>query len=183
MSQLDELFASIPIQDLAQQLGAGEAETEQAVRQALPALVGGLRLNAQEPAGEESLASALADHSGSGLGEGRLQLNQVDTADGQKILGHVFGDQTDAVAHRLGGQRGSGLVQKLLPILAPIVLAWLSKKLGGGAAAGGSAGGGLGGALEDLLGGILGGARQKSAGSSGGLGLDDLLGSILGGGR
>lgn len=186
MSQLDELFASIPIQDLAQQVGADEAETEQAVRQVLPALVGGLQLNAQQPEGEQSLASALADHSDSSLGEGRLQLNQVDTSDGEKIVGHVFGDNTDAVVNRLGGQGGSALVQKLLPILAPIVLAWLSKKLGGGAASGGgttAGSGGLGGALEDLLGSVLGGsAPQKNSG--GGLGgLDDLLGSILGGGR
>lgn len=184
MSELDELFASIPIQDLARQVGADEADTEQAVRQLLPTLVGGLQLNTQRPEGEESLASALEDHSGSSLGEGRLQLNQVDTTDGEKIVGHVFGDDTDTVVHRLGGEAGSGLVRKLLPILAPIVLAWLSKKVGGGQTSGGSqTGGGLGGVLTDLLGGVLGGTAPQQ-GSSGGLGgLDDLLGSILGRGR
>jgi hypothetical protein len=44
------------------------------------------------------------------------------------------------------------LVKKLLPILAPIVMSWLSKKLAGGQ-------GGTG-RLGDLLGGLLGGGRR-----------------------
>lgn len=74
--------------------------------------------------------------------------------------------------NQLGGLGGVGgdLVKKLLPILAPIVLAWLARKFAGsGAAAAGDApatagsapqqDGGLGG-LGDLLGGLLGGGRK-----------------------
>ena len=74
----------------------------------------------------------------------------------------------------VGGAGGEGLISKLLPLLAPIVMSYLAKKLGGGGAD--QAGGG---GLGDLLGGILGG----QAGGAAGGGLGDLLGGLLGGGR
>src|SRR5688500_1034932 len=57
---IDELMSQIPIGQLAGQLGVSEAEAEQAVRTALPALLGGMQANAQDPAGEASLAQALS---------------------------------------------------------------------------------------------------------------------------
>ena len=90
-----------------------------------------------------------------------------------------------------------GLVKKLLPMLAPIVLSYLtSKVLGGGGKTSGSAkssggdlgsilgsvlGGNAGGGLGSILGSVLGGAASKGGGSSKGGGLGDLLGGILGG--
>jgi hypothetical protein len=47
---------------LAAQLGVDEATAEQATRQAIPALLGGLQANAEDPAGAMSLAGALGDH-------------------------------------------------------------------------------------------------------------------------
>ncbi|WP_354215340.1 DUF937 domain-containing protein [Arthrobacter sp. UYCo732] len=58
---------------------------------------------------------------------------QVDTADGEKIVGHVFGGQQDYVAAQLAGTSGLGgvggdLIRKALPILAPIVMSYLAKR-------------------------------------------------------
>jgi hypothetical protein len=60
------------------------------------------------------------------------------------------------------------LIQRLLPILAPIVLAYLSKRLMGQRQGTGQ---------EDPLGSILGGGASGSANP-----LNDLLNSMLGGG-
>ena len=65
MATIDELMTQIPIAQLAGQLGVSESEAEQAVRQALPALVGGLQANAADPAGAASLSQALSQHDGS----------------------------------------------------------------------------------------------------------------------
>lgn len=203
MSQFDDLLAALPVSQLAARVGADEAETEQAVRQLLPALVGGMQLNAQDPQGAESLAGALRRHETSPVVDGGVNLDQVDPEDGRKIVGHVFGDNTDVVVNRLGATGGASndLVKKLLPILAPIVLSWLARKLSGSGGLGGVLGDALGGdaptqkrqdtapagqgGVGDLLGDLLGGALGKTPaqGQSGGVGLDDLLGGLLGGKR
>ncbi len=206
MDPADEILSQIPLDQLAQQLGVDEASAEQAVRQAVPALLGGMQANAQDPGGAASLEKALGQHSGSPF-EG-LDLGSIDTADGEAIVGNIFGDNSDQVINKLGDQSGgSGIMQKLLPILAPIILNMLAGKfLGqgqgqtapgqtapGGMPAGESAGGledligtatgaggaGSGGGIGDLLGGLLGGSA--GGGSSDAIG--DLLGGLLGGGR
>jgi hypothetical protein len=183
MSATDEIMANIPLRELAAQLGVDEATAEAATRQAIPALLGGMHANAADPAGAASLAGALDDHP-SDLVDGGVNLGQVDTDDGQKIVGNIFGANTGQVAQTLGanvGQQG-GLIQKLLPILAPIVLAYLSKRLTGGSQ------GGTGNVLTDLLGSMLGGGAGQAGGDattdrSGTGSILDMLGGLLGGGR
>ena len=133
MSSIDDILANIPINSLADQLGVDPATAESAVREALPALVGGMQANAADPQGAASLAGAVESHS-SKLVDGGVNLDDVDTADGEKIVDHVFGENSGAVAQTLGGNLGgnSDLIQKLLPILAPIVLSYLSQKMRGG---------------------------------------------------
>jgi hypothetical protein len=109
-----------------------------------------MEANAQDPKGAQSLADALGQHSPA-LVQGGVNLDEVDTNDGERIVGHVFGDQKGEVVNRLGavdGAGGQGLVGKLLPMLAPIVLSYLASRMGGG--------GGIG----DILGGLLGGGRR-----------------------
>ena len=181
MDTADEILSQIPLDQLAQQLGVDEATAEQAVRQAVPALLGGMEANAQDPDGAASLEKALGQHVG-GLLEG-LDLGSIDTADGEAIVGNVFGDNSEQVINKLGEQSGgSGIMQKLLPILAPIVLSMLAGKFLGqgqgqtapGQASGPMPSGGETGGLEDLIGSATG------AGGSGG-GIGDLLGGLLGG--
>jgi len=174
MSAVDEIMQQIPLGQLASQLGVDEQTAGAAAQQAIPALLGGLHANAQDPAGAASLEGAIGNHS-AGLIDGGVDLSQVDTGDGQKIVGNIFGGHQDGVAQTLGGNLagvgGSGdLMQKLLPILAPIVMSYLAKRMGGGAGGGG------------LLGSLLGGAMGGGAADGGGGGLGDLLGSMLGSG-
>lgn len=179
---VEEVLAQIPMDQLAAELGTDPASAEQAARAAIPTLIGGLEHNATEGGQEQPIAQALADHQASSLLDGgQVSLDQVDTEDGSKIVRHIFGPQSDQMAYALGSRSGSdsSLVSKLLPYLAPIVLAYLAKKITGqqqsrqhdtgGAGQGGAADGGI-------LGQILGG------GAGGGL-LGGILGQILGGGH
>lgn len=170
MATIDDLLAQIPMDQLARQLGVAPDEAEELTRKALPALVGGMEANAREPGGETSLAEAIGQHDDDLL-DGGVDLDQVDTDDGRKIVGHVFGDNSDQVISRLGGGGKESMMSQLLPMLAPLVMSFLAKKAGG-SGSGSSGGGGIG----DLLGGLLGGG-------AGGGGLEDLLGGLLGGGR
>jgi len=178
MSAIDDIVAQLPMASLAGQVGSDQQTTEAAVRQVLPALLGGLHANAQDPAGASSLAGALGQHSPD-LVEGGVNLDQVNPAEGSKIVSNIFGGQTDQVAQTLGGSLGgqTGLVQKLLPLLAPIVLSYLTQRLGGQTQATQGGGG-----LADVLGGLLGG-QGPAAGPTGAGGLGGMLGGLLGGGQ
>jgi len=186
MDGLDELARQLPIGAIAQRLGVSEAEARDAVDEALPALVSGLAANSATPQGERSLEKALQKHSASPLLDGGVDVDAVDTHDGEKIVSNIFGGNKDQVVSALASTKTSttqSVIQKILPIVAPIVLAWLAQKFFSkpdGAGTSGTAdtsGGGIG----DVLGGLLGGGSGGSAsGSSGGLG--DLLGGLLGGG-
>src|SRR5690606_37152780 len=88
MAGIDDIISSIPLDQLAGRLGVDEATAQQAVGAALPALLGGLQANAQDPAGAASLGEAITQHDPS-LVEGGVDLDAVDTADGEKIVRHV----------------------------------------------------------------------------------------------
>ena len=196
MASLDDLIAQIPISQIAGQLGVDEQTAAAAVKTAIPTLVGGLQANAQDASGAASIEKALGDHGS--LLDGGVDISNVDTADGSKIVSNIFGSSQNQVINTLGGTGGGNdLIKQLLPILAPIVLAYISKQLtgGGGTAAPAptqaSAGGG---GLGDLLGGLLKGAAGGSGGNLGSIlggvlggnaggALGDVLGGLLGGGK
>jgi hypothetical protein len=189
MTATDDILAQIPLSSLAAQLGVDERTAEQAARQALPALLGGMGANAQDPRGAASLTGAVRQHDPR-LVEGGVNLDEVDVVDGDKIVGNVFGDQREAVVNRLAGAGsggvGGGLVARLLPLLAPIVMSYLAKQFSGSGsgAAGTPQGSAAAPDIGDLLGGLLGGGATRPGGSSpAGGSITDLLGGLLGGGR
>ncbi|GAB6856383.1 DUF937 domain-containing protein [Microbacterium xylanilyticum] len=176
---IDEILKQVPIGDIAQKLGVSEDVARQAVQEGGAALVGGLAKNAETPEGSAAIEAALAKHDGF---SGASSVDDVDQADGQKIVSHVFGDNADQVAQTLtNDQKTAGIdFGKLLPILAPIVMGLIANGHKS-SSTGTSSGGGLG----DILGGILGGGQQQGQ-SSGGGGLGDILGGLgglLGGGN
>lgn len=194
MTDLNDLMAHVPVDQLAHRLGVDRATAEAAVRQALPALVGGMSANAQDPAGAASLAGALTQHD-PGLLDGDVSLDRIDERDGEKIVGHVFGDNRGHVVRALGAQTPAGavsvpasLIAKLLPLLAPIVMSYLAKRLG--KATGGAGGASNGAVLAEILATVLreataskeptGDAKEPSGDAAGRAGGFD-LGSILGG--
>ncbi|OZI24181.1 calcium-binding protein [Bordetella genomosp. 7] len=174
----DELYAQLqgaPMQQLAQQLGSDTAQTQSAVGAALPLLLGALGQNAAQPQGAQDLFGALQrDHNGGAdlgsllgslLGGGAPA--EGGQLDGGAILGHVFGQNCDRAEQNLGqatGLGGSNAAQ-LLKLLAPIVMAFLAKRMQGS------------GMDADSLGATLTHERD-AARQQGGVG-GDLLGSLL----
>lgn len=188
MAGLDDLLSQIPIADLAKKLGVDPNTASEAVQKALPALVGGMQANA-DSGGAPSLEKAVQSHSAS-LIEGGVNLDDVNTDDGKKIVKHVFGDSQDKVISTLSGDgatstAGGGLgdvIGKVLPVLAPLVMSFLAQKATAQKPASGTAAAQDQGGIGGLLGGLLGGGNS----GSGGGGLGDILGGLgglLGGGR
>jgi hypothetical protein len=102
-------------------------------------------------------------------------LGDADTvADGNGILGHVFGskDVSRQVAAQAGAQTGLGsdVMKRMLPLVATLVMGAMSRQVAsrGGASPASSAGAG---GLLEMLGGALDQNRDGSA-------LDDILGTL-----
>lgn len=170
MSELDALLASLPIDTLAAQTGATPDAVRQAAGLALPALLGGLQANA-EGGGADSLLEALGQH------EGRA--GDPDPVEGEQIAAHVFGARQDQVVDKLSAAGvPSGLLEKLIPLLAPIVMAWLAKQMADGDSSSPSAGGTD--LLESILGRVL-GTGSTGGSQAGGASAGSILGNILDG--
>jgi hypothetical protein len=157
-----------------------------AIKTLVPALVGGIQQNVQAGDIDSSkLESDVAQQGASGLLDGGVSVDQVDPKAGDQFVARIFGgNDSNAVASALAGSGAGGgdLIKKLLPILAPIVLAYIGKQLtqksaapaGGGATQAQAApSGGLGEVLGSILGGGGGGGGNNPLGS--------ILGSVLGG--
>ncbi|QRY45047.1 DUF937 domain-containing protein [Mycolicibacterium boenickei] len=186
MAGLDDLFAQIPVADIASKLGADEGEVNAAIKTLVPALVGGVAENVQADNIDSSdLESAVSAQGASGLLDGGVSVDQVDANEGNQIVSKIFGgNDSNQVASALAGTGAGGgdLIKKLLPILAPIVLAYIGKQFAqkNAAPAGEAQAQASGGGLGDILGSILGGATGGGAAANNPLG--SILGSVLGGG-
>lgn len=179
-------FAQLLNSDLGQQIidgigqktGTSTQETKAVVSEGMPVLLGMLQKNASEK-GAAGILDALKDHDGGILDNVKGFLGGADTADGNKILGHILGakqnDIEKAISQKSGVDLGS--VTKILPLLAPIVMGYLGKK--------NKSSGGMD--LGGLLGGLMGGSNSNAGGDIlssvlGGKG-GDILGSLTGGGK
>lgn len=177
MAGLDDLYAQISTSDIASKLGADQGEVEKAVHTLVPVLLSGLQHTSQDPENASKIESAASGQAARGLLDAGGGVAQVDEAAGHQAVATLFGGKdTDQVAAALasGGAGNSDLLKQPLPVILPIVLAYIGKQLGSGGAPETSAaqqrtsGGGLG----DILGSILGGGNDKSLGG--------ILGSVLG---
>ncbi|HHU40268.1 MAG TPA: DUF937 domain-containing protein [Propionibacterium sp.] len=181
MAAVDDIKSTLDMSQIAQFLGTDEQTASATVDRALNQLVGAMDNNVNDVDGAVGLTrAALTDHAQSSAYGDSVDINNVDAADGEKIVSHVF--SPNQIQQFGGSGAGGNLLRRLLPLLAPIVMGYLASKLqekmGGGGRAQAPApqqGGGLG----DILGDLLGGGVQ---GQTSGGGLGDILGDLLGGG-
>ncbi|GAB3601465.1 DUF937 domain-containing protein [Microbacterium tumbae] len=172
---LDDILKQVPLDDIAAKLGVSTDVAKQAVEQGGAVLLGGLAKNAESDEGSAAIQAALKKHENASAAS---TVDDIDQADGGKIVKHILGDKEQEVTAKLTESKKTAGIDfgKLLPILAPIVMGLIANANKGKAEkadAGEQSGGGIG----DLIGGLLGGG-----GSSSGGGIGDIIGGVLGGG-
>jgi len=133
MSITDDLYSRLQdghIGRIGEQLGISQAQAQSAVAAALPLLVGALGRNSQQPAGASSLFNALGRHAGVGVGSA-VDAGLGGNGDGNSILGHIFGRRQDSASQGLGAATGLGSERAgaLLRLLAPVVMAYVAKRM------------------------------------------------------
>ena len=138
MAGLDDLFAQIPVQDIAKKIGADEGEVNNAIRTLVPALVGGVAENVQAVRSIRATSNPrLPSRAPVVYSMGASASTRSTPRRATSIVAKIFGgNDSNAVASALAGTGAGGgdLIKKLLPILAPIVLAYIGKQLTKGSA-------------------------------------------------
>ncbi len=105
---------------IAQKVGGGDnIMTSQLMAKALPMIMGQLEKNSADPAGAEALDAALAQHDGSVL----QNVEQASPEEGNKILGHIFGNKDQAIA-QIAQETWASPEQSegVMSMLAPLVM-------------------------------------------------------------
>ena len=114
------------VNSLAKKTGISDAAAKMIVSAAIPLLLKSLTKNASSQNGAASLLGALGQHTSTkALPQ---QIEEADTEDGTKIIGHIFGDSKDDVVNQLSQQTGldSSQVSSVLGNMAPALLSSIS---------------------------------------------------------
>ena len=121
------------VSQLARNFGLTEQQTQSAMASLIPALQQGLSRNTTQEGGLSSLIEALSSGNHQRYLEDQSILgSQENISDGNSILGHILGskDVSRAVAAQASQQTGIGteILKKMLPVIASLVMASLSKQ-------------------------------------------------------
>lgn len=154
------------IGNITEKTGINAEQATNVVSSSVPELLGAMQGNVMSGNGLDGLLGALKSdkHDGSILDNLGGFLSGGDFSDGSKILGHLMGDKLGAVETGLSQKTGvdSGIIAKILPMLAPIIMGYLGKQTKSNGVSNSE---GLGGLLGGLLGGMSAGGNS-SMGSS-----------------
>lgn len=163
------------VQGISSQTNASQSDTEKVLQSAIPAMVGGLAKNTDK--NSQGIMKALEKHDGSVLDNlsDFLGNGNAASADGAKILNHIFGSNTATVANGISKTSGvsSDKVGSIISMAAPVLMGYLGKQKN---ATGVKDQAGLAGMLGGLLNGSSPLASLLDQNGDGKLGLDDLAG-------
>jgi hypothetical protein len=144
------------VQQLAAQFGLRPEQTTAAMSALMPALAAGLKRNLTTNAA--GLESALASgHHETYVDQPEVLGAPATTADGNAILGHIFGSKDVSRKVAAGAAEKTGIdpavLKQMLPLLASLAMGALAKQKKGATTGGAGAAqpGGLAGMLEPLL--------------------------------
>ncbi len=131
MEMLNSDLGKQLISNVSEKTGITTSQASNVVTNGLPAIMSAMQNNISGE-GASGLLSALTSgqHDGSILDNLEGFLKGGDFTDGSKILGHVLGGKQDNMVQGLSSKTGvnSGIIAKILPMLAPIVMGYLGKQ-------------------------------------------------------
>lgn len=134
--QVSELLQQMGgLGSIAREIGIDERQVQSGAEALLPAILGGLKQQAQaQPAGAGGLLDMLGKLGGGGLMDEVLAPQATNLEHGNQVLGQIFGskDVSRAVAQNAAGQTGvdPDTLKKMLPMLGMLVAGYMSKQGG-----------------------------------------------------
>ena len=172
LQELMSQFGDNELEAVSNKVQIEKSQASKALEGIMPTLLGAMANNTQTEGGAFSFLSALdRDHDGSILDDVAGFVTKSDAGPGAGILGHLLGNNRNAVEDKLSQQSGlnAASVGKLMEIAAPLVMGYLGRQK---RSQGGFEKGGIGG----LLTGLAGSANRDSS-----FDLTDVIGMVTGG--
>ena len=131
------------VAQIAKKVGIPESVAKKGVEALAPALQRGIQRNTKKEGGADALLGALKKGNHARYIDDPRTLDKDDTiADGNKILGHIFGskDVSRNVAGNAAGSTGIGadVLKKMLPMLGAVAMGAMAKNTLGGGSGGSS---------------------------------------------
>jgi len=162
------------LEQLSNQAGMKPQQTSSAMSAMIPTLLSAMARNTSSQSGAEGLLGALTrDHDGGGLLDNIGSfLGNTEGANGNGILKHVLGNDRNQVEQGLASKLGvnASSIGKLLPIVAPMVMAYLGREKNQSTTPQFEASN-----ISSILGGLAGGSRQDD-----GIDIGDILNMVGG---
>ncbi|MBO6163482.1 MAG: DUF937 domain-containing protein, partial [Lachnospiraceae bacterium] len=124
---LTSMLSSTAVDALSGKTGLSKSVVKKLVALAIPILLKSMTSNASSASGASSLLGALMQHTNKNSFADQIQ--EADTDDGGKIIGHILGSDQDKVVKDLAGQSGVGAdqVAALLSAMAPALMSGVSQ--------------------------------------------------------
>lgn len=172
LQELMSQFGDSELEAVSNKVQIDKSQASKALEGIMPTLLGAMANNTKTEGGAFSFLSALdRDHDGSILDDVAGFVTKSDAGPGAGILGHLLGNNRNAVEDKLSQQSGlsAGSVSKLMEIAAPLIMGYLGRQK---RSQGGFDNGGIGG----LLTGLAGSANRDSS-----FDLTDVIGMVTGG--
>jgi hypothetical protein len=155
------------MQNMAKQFGLSQDQVQSAIEALMPAFSVGLKRNAADPMGMGAFLQALGTGNHANYFDNvQKAFNPAGVADGNNILGHLFGSKevSRAVAAQASAATGIGaeILKQMLPSLATMMMGGLAKQTAGQMQAAAGMGGGnvFGQVIEEMMK-QYGGQRQQ----------------------
>ena len=146
------------MQNMAKQFGLSQDQVQSAMEALMPAFSVGLKRNAADPMGMGAFLQALGTGNHANYFDNvQKAFNPAGVADGNNILGHLFGSKevSRAVAAQASAATGIGteILKQMLPSLASMMMGGLAKQTAGQMQAAAGMGGGnvFGQVIEEMM--------------------------------
>lgn len=127
---LQSMLNDSSVKSLSKKTGASKDEVSSVLTAALPLLLKGAGQQAEDEETAESFADALDQHAESDTEDMDVFMDNVDMADGAKILAHLLGAETESTTKKVSKKSGTSNdnTAQILTAAAPLLMTMLGQE-------------------------------------------------------
>ena len=127
---LQSMLNDSSVKSLSKKTGASKDEVSSVLTAALPLLLKGAGQQAEDEETAESFADALDQHAESDTEDMDVFMDNVDMADGAKILAHLLGAETESTTKKVSKKIGTSKdnTAQILTAAAPLLMTMLGQE-------------------------------------------------------